>query len=545
VSSTNDTATERRNTEATSIDEQPHEKRVLDSILSSLNPDPQTWSWPDIDVVYTWVNGSDIVWRSNKKRHHDLYVKKMTGQEPDDSDAEEEDDDQANGDKRYRERDELLYSLRSIDKYAPFVRKIFIVVADGQQPHWLKEYHPKIQLVPHSQIFENPDQNLPTFSSVAIESNLINIPGLADFFWYFNDDTFLGSMVTPEDLLVSKFTGQQRVFEEPWSYPGGDQCAPECSNSMLGDGTCDPACRTASCGWDLGDCGSHDSVSRDEEETHESQQTGSGGPGDFYSTLAYVNGVFNRAGFKPPREGRRIIRHVPHLVNKRMFQDLKARFYEEYKQTEEHKFRDPEDMQFAFAYNHYLSTVKMYAPSKKYAWKAAFDSLDSANEGKWFLYNNNEDGISDSVELEKARKILETDAFARVRQCATDLFEHGQQNRTPQELPLSASDILQCDQAMDDLIDKHNLRLPFEAIVPGDGNESLFISLKDNHIHKLVTFWNLWRISRTTAKFITTNDDLSQYSPMIEEAYHSVMTCRLPDPSPFELKPSPSVSVAF
>ena len=32
-------------------------------------------------------------------------------------------------------------------------------------------------------------------------------------------------------------------------------CAQGCPNSWLGDKVCDNKCRTASCGWDMGDCG--------------------------------------------------------------------------------------------------------------------------------------------------------------------------------------------------------------------------------------------------------------------------------------------------
>ena len=43
---------------------------------------------------------------------------------------------QANDNNRYRDSDELRYSIRSIVKNAPWVRRIFIVT-DNQIPHWL------------------------------------------------------------------------------------------------------------------------------------------------------------------------------------------------------------------------------------------------------------------------------------------------------------------------------------------------------------------------------------------------------------------------
>lgn len=99
---------------------------------------------------------------------------------------------------RFRDNSELKYSLRSLFKYAGWVRKVFIVT-NGQIPNWLDLRHPRIEIVPHSRIF--PDaSHLPTFSSPAIESHLHEIPGLSKFFLYFNDDTMLGNYVTPDDF---------------------------------------------------------------------------------------------------------------------------------------------------------------------------------------------------------------------------------------------------------------------------------------------------------------------------------------------------------
>ena len=76
---------------------------------------------------------------------------------------------------RFSDREELRYSLRSVEKYAPWVRHIYLVT-NGQIPHWLNLDHPRLTVVTHEDIFEN-QSNLPTFSSPAIESQLFRIPG--------------------------------------------------------------------------------------------------------------------------------------------------------------------------------------------------------------------------------------------------------------------------------------------------------------------------------------------------------------------------------
>tara|TARA_R110002050_G_scaffold150757_1_gene277697 strand:- start:234 stop:554 length:321 start_codon:yes stop_codon:yes gene_type:complete len=81
---------------------------------------------------------------------------------------------------------QLRYSLRSIMKFAGWVRHIYIVT-NGQVPSWLDVSHPRITVVAHEEIFTDPS-DLPTFSSPAIEVHLHRIPGLSNRWIYFNDD---------------------------------------------------------------------------------------------------------------------------------------------------------------------------------------------------------------------------------------------------------------------------------------------------------------------------------------------------------------------
>eukprot|EP00762_Andalucia_godoyi_P002468 ANDGO_02653.mRNA.1 Exopolysaccharide phosphotransferase SCO2594 len=147
---------------------------------------------------------------------------------------------------RFRDNDELLYSLRSVEKYAPWVRRIYIVT-NGQVPAWLNTDHPKIRIVSHEEIFVNKS-HLPTFSSPSIEAHLHRIPGLSKKFLYLNDDIMFGSEVWPEDFYTA--TRGQKVFLS-WSVPN---CADSCPDSWLGDGYCDRACNVSACDFDAGDC---------------------------------------------------------------------------------------------------------------------------------------------------------------------------------------------------------------------------------------------------------------------------------------------------
>ncbi|WP_415184115.1 hypothetical protein [Phaeovulum sp.] len=117
---------------------------------------------------------------------------------------------------RFKSRDELRYSLRSIFDYAPWVRNIFIVT-NGQVPTWLDVDHDRVRVVPHREII--PAEYLPTFNSHVIESCLHRIPGLAEHYIYFNDDVMLLRAVKPTDFFTEN--GLMHGFISSASIPNG------------------------------------------------------------------------------------------------------------------------------------------------------------------------------------------------------------------------------------------------------------------------------------------------------------------------------------
>jgi hypothetical protein len=126
-----------------------------------------------VDIVYTWVDGDDPVWKQRKQAAEgslDFESINETATIP----------------SRFTSRDELKYSLRSVEAYASWVNHVYIVT-DGQTPAWLNTEHPKITVVDHREIFTDTDA-LPVFNSHAIESQLHHIPGLSESYLYLNDD---------------------------------------------------------------------------------------------------------------------------------------------------------------------------------------------------------------------------------------------------------------------------------------------------------------------------------------------------------------------
>lgn len=136
-----------------------------------------------VDAVYTWVDGSDPKWRARMQAARDGADLRTNAPS-------------SVSDSRFTSRDELRFSLRSLEYYASWVRRIFIVT-DGQIPSWLNTDDPKITVVDHRDIFSDPSV-LPVFNSHAIESQLHHILGLADHYLYLNDDCFFLRPTDPE-----------------------------------------------------------------------------------------------------------------------------------------------------------------------------------------------------------------------------------------------------------------------------------------------------------------------------------------------------------
>ena len=74
---------------------------------------------------------------------------------------------------RFVDLGQLKYSLRAIEKYAPWVNHVYIVT-NGERPSWLAKSS-KVSIISHAQIFRYKAA-LPVFNSNAIEMNLHRIP---------------------------------------------------------------------------------------------------------------------------------------------------------------------------------------------------------------------------------------------------------------------------------------------------------------------------------------------------------------------------------
>ena len=136
-----------------------------------------------IDFVVMWVDGGDPIWQAKKAE----YSKSVDTSK-----------NSMNSVKAYRDWGTFKYWFRGVEKYAPWVNKVYLVT-DQQKPSWLNIASEKLVLVDHSDILRK--DYLPVFSANPIESNIHRIPGLSEHFVFFNDDVYLTAPVEPTDFF--------------------------------------------------------------------------------------------------------------------------------------------------------------------------------------------------------------------------------------------------------------------------------------------------------------------------------------------------------
>ena len=133
-----------------------------------------------VDFVIPWVDGSDEEWSKKK----DKYL---------------ENKNQGSTEERYRDFGTLRYLLRSIEKYANWFHKIYLIT-DNQIPEWL-QLNERICVVDHTEYI--PKKFLPTFNSNVIELNIWRIHDLSEHFILLNDDLLFTKKTSKKDFFTN------------------------------------------------------------------------------------------------------------------------------------------------------------------------------------------------------------------------------------------------------------------------------------------------------------------------------------------------------
>ena len=146
-----------------------------------------------IDAVITWVDGNDERHKAKRMKYGNEII----------FNAED-----IAGSSRFASLGEIFYCVASLNRYAPWINKIYLVT-DEQNPEidsliekHFPDGHIPMEIVDHKTIFRGYEEYLPTFNSISIESMTWRIPGLSEHYIEFNDDLILAAPVTPEDFFT-------------------------------------------------------------------------------------------------------------------------------------------------------------------------------------------------------------------------------------------------------------------------------------------------------------------------------------------------------
>lgn len=236
-----------------------------------------------IDIVYTWVNGSDP---ENARLRAEVgganpNVKSLN---------------------QFGNHDELKYSLRSVERFAPWVNHVYIVTSGPTQtPSWLNLTNPKVSVVFHSDIYgiANASHHLPVFNSNSIEVHLHRIPGLTDHYIYLNDDVMFGDHICAEDFYTPR--SGYKVYVDLVATLTPTHPATNLNSQW----------RSA---WN-----GHQLLTRDFGKNH-----------------------------------RHLMAHSPQMYNKHIVEHVQKKYWSQYWQTSSNRFRADSDVATAFLYYHYL-----------------------------------------------------------------------------------------------------------------------------------------------------------------------------------------------
>ncbi|KAH7052622.1 hypothetical protein BKA57DRAFT_533812 [Linnemannia elongata] len=319
-----------------------------------------------LDIVYTWVNGTDASLKDVKEKLKEtselfLYFKNATRLRNNpkiNPNREPPMVGNGKGDQtihRFRDNNELKYSLRSIAEYVPerMLGKIHILTTEvpdnrtgqgvGQIPEWLDlgKVGERVRLVKHREVYDDVSV-LPSFNSLSIESQMHHVPRLADTFIYMNDDFFFGLPVDTSDFWTPLYGF---VFH-------------------LTSGIVEPAIPSLGASPNVGEL----------------------------QSLQYTNYLLSK---QFGARHRAYLSHIVHIMNRPILEEIQSTWPEEFDKTASHRFRgegQAQEINMAFFMAHYVMERLRETQLTSY-WKYRLDS--------------NQDGQLDWEEREELIRMVE------------------------------------------------------------------------------------------------------------------------------------------
>lgn len=146
-----------------------------------------------IDIVIPYVNNNDKVWQK-------MYVDYCNRVGLQNKIADMRCD-------RYEDIGLINYQLKLINKFMPFINKIYLLLSNREQAP--KDLPSNVEIIYHARFI--PQRFLPTFNSASIEMFLWNLPNVSEYFIYANDD-----MLPMKPLKASDFFTDNGQIKIEW-----------------------------------------------------------------------------------------------------------------------------------------------------------------------------------------------------------------------------------------------------------------------------------------------------------------------------------------
>ena len=131
------------------------------------------------DLVYLWANNT-LDW---SKQKNSVMTKLGWG-----------------GNKTWsptRDNNELKLSIRSVEKYLPWIRNIYIL-SNGQTPSWIDINHPRLRILHSDKLIDMVNGTSPNFNSHALYLATAFIPNISEIYLQMDDDFIIGQPLTKD-----------------------------------------------------------------------------------------------------------------------------------------------------------------------------------------------------------------------------------------------------------------------------------------------------------------------------------------------------------
>ena len=232
---------------------------------------------------------------------------------------------------------------------------------------------------------------------------------------------------------------------------------------------------------------------------------------EFGDSLRFVSSLLNSYFGKISRK---VIAHMPHLINVEIMEELQQKWETEFDVTSSHRFRHKQDIQYAFAYFYYLVQASV-----------EFDPVDFFET----QVDIDGDGFVSTLEMQRLKSIysakLVDEAQSTLVECKDSL------NATSAVVQLS--DFLSCERALT-LFRNHFQKQKKYAHDEGKMSHVTFYMMRNN---VSVVEKRLDEILEERKKFVCLNDDTDNPPPEFHQVLSRFFEKYYPEPSPFEYPP--------